>query len=130
MSSHAMTYSQSTLAAPKPSKWIGKTRVAKSSLRCPRPNHSAEPSSLAAKGIIEDFSALYDTYRRRVLSQCYAMLRNHTEAEDAAQEVFLRVHLKAHTFRGESSFATWLHRLTTNCVLMEIRKKRRRGLES
>jgi RNA polymerase sigma-70 factor (ECF subfamily) len=58
------------------------------------------------------------------------MLRNHVDAEDAAQEVFLQLFRKVHTFRGESRFSTWLHRLTTNCVLMEMRRKRRRWLET
>jgi len=57
------------------------------------------------------------------------MLQNHVDAEDVSQEVFLQLLRKAHTFRGESSFATWLHRLTTNCVLMELRRKRRRCVE-
>jgi RNA polymerase sigma-70 factor, ECF subfamily len=76
-----------------------------------------------------DFPSLYDTYRRRIYSQCFYMLRNHGDAEDAAQEVFLQLFKKVHTFRGESKFSTWLHRLTTNCVLMEMRKKRRRWHE-
>lgn len=77
-----------------------------------------------------DFASLYQTYRRRVYSQCLRMLRNHTAAEDAAQEVFLQLFRKVHTFRGESRFSTWLHRLTTNCVLMEIRRIRRRAPET
>ncbi len=80
-------------------------------------------------GPFEDFAKLYQSHRRRVLSQCYGMLRNYSDAEDAAQEVFLRVFLKAHTFRGESSFSTWLYRLTTNCVLMQMRKRRCRSPE-
>lgn len=73
-----------------------------------------------------DFASVYRTYRRRVYSQCFCMLHNYQDAEDAAQEVFLQLFRKAHTFRGESSFATWLYRLTTNCVLMEIRRRRHR----
>ena len=46
-----------------------------------------------------------------------------------ASGLFLRVFLKAHTFRGESSFSTWLYRLTTNCVLMQMRKRRCRSPE-
>ena len=74
-----------------------------------------------------DFPSLYRTYRRRVYSLCFCMLHNYQDAEDAAQEVFLQLFRKVHTFRGESSFTTWLHRLTTNCVLMEIRRNRRRS---
>ncbi len=76
-----------------------------------------------------DFTSLYKTYRRRIYAQCFGMLQNHVDAEDASQEVFLQLLRKAHTFRGESSFSTWLHRLTTNCVLMEMRRKRRRSVE-
>jgi RNA polymerase sigma-70 factor (ECF subfamily) len=46
-----------------------------------------------------------------------------TEAEDLTQEVFLLLLRKIHTFRGDSAFSTWLHRLTVNLVLMHLRKK-------
>jgi RNA polymerase sigma-70 factor (ECF subfamily) len=52
------------------------------------------------------------------------MLRNVTEAEDLTQEVFLLVFRKFHTFRGESAFSTWLHRLAVNLALMHLRRKR------
>jgi len=45
------------------------------------------------------------------------------EAEDLAQEAFLQLHRKIATFRGDSAFSTWLHRLTINVVLMHLRKK-------
>jgi RNA polymerase sigma-70 factor, ECF subfamily len=53
------------------------------------------------------------------------MLGNREDAEDLTQEVFLQVFRKADTFRGESSFTTWLHRLTINTVLMQMRRYRR-----
>jgi RNA polymerase sigma-70 factor (ECF subfamily) len=52
------------------------------------------------------------------------MARNPSQAEDLVQEAFLQLFRKIHTFRGESSFSTWLHRLTVNVVLMRLRKKR------
>jgi len=51
------------------------------------------------------------------------MVRNPTEAEDLTQEIFLQVFRKIHTFRNESAFSTWLHRLAVNVVLMRLRKK-------
>src|SRR5689334_12660711 len=88
----------------------------------------ASPSPFDQPGA--DFASVYDMYKRRVFSQCLSMLRNHAEAEDVAQEVFLQLFRKVHTFRGESRFSTWLHRLTTNCVLMDMRRKRNRWRES
>jgi RNA polymerase sigma-70 factor (ECF subfamily) len=69
------------------------------------------------------FAQLYSTHKRRVYSLCLRMLGNVAEAEDLAQEAFLQLHRKIATFRGDSAFSTWLHRLTINVVLMHLRRK-------
>ncbi len=69
------------------------------------------------------FEALYDMHKRRVYSLCMRMVNNVTEAEDLSQEAFMQLFRKISTFRGESAFSTWLHRLTVNVVLMHLRKK-------
>jgi RNA polymerase sigma-70 factor (ECF subfamily) len=51
------------------------------------------------------------------------MVKDTAEAEDLTQEAFLLLFRKIHTFRGESAFSTWLHRLAVNLVLMRLRKK-------
>jgi RNA polymerase sigma-70 factor (ECF subfamily) len=51
------------------------------------------------------------------------MTSNTAEAEDLTQEAFLQLYRKIGTFRGESAFSTWLHRLAVNVVLMHLRKK-------
>jgi RNA polymerase sigma-70 factor (ECF subfamily) len=69
------------------------------------------------------FEYLYRLHSRRVYAVCLRMVGNTAEAEDLTQEAFLRLLRKIHTFRGESAFSTWLHRLTVNIVLMRLRKK-------
>jgi len=68
------------------------------------------------------FEDVYKANSKFVRRLCLRLLRDPIEAEDAAQEVFLRVLLKLHTFRGESALSSWLYRLTTNIVLMRFRK--------
>ena len=75
---------------------------------------------------IQPFEELFNAYHRRVYAVCLRMIGNSAEAEDLTQEVFLQVFRKLGTFRGESAFSTWLHRLTVNCVLMDFRKRRSR----
>jgi RNA polymerase sigma-70 factor, ECF subfamily len=51
------------------------------------------------------------------------MTANTAQAEDLTQEAFLQLFRKIATFRGESAFSTWLHRMSVNVVLMHLRKK-------
>jgi len=72
----------------------------------------------------EDFEHIYHLYSRRVYSLCLRIAGNIAEAEDLTQQAFLRAYEKLDTFRGESSFYTWLHRLAINVVRMRLREKR------
>jgi RNA polymerase sigma-70 factor (ECF subfamily) len=83
----------------------------------------AEAIDRAKQGDAEAFQALYDRHKRRVYSLCLRMTANTAEAEDLTQEAFLQLYRKIATFRGESAFSTWLHRLSVNVVLMHLRKK-------
>lgn len=69
------------------------------------------------------FEALFHKYKGRMYSLCYRLANDRAEAEDWTQEVFLQLYRKINTFRGESPFATWLHRLATNTALMQWRKR-------
>ena len=69
------------------------------------------------------FAALYLQHKRRVFSICLRMIGDHSRAEDLTQEAFIQLFRKIGSFRGESAFSTWLHRLTVNIVLMQFRKK-------
>ncbi len=77
----------------------------------------------AQQGDEEAFAALFEAHKRRVYSLCLRMTGNTAEAEDLTQEAFLQLFRKISTFRGESAFSTWLHRLSVNVVLMHLRKK-------
>lgn len=77
----------------------------------------------AKQGDAQAFHQLYEKHKRRVFSLCLRMTANTAEAEDLTQEAFLQLYRKIGTFRGESAFSTWLHRLSVNVVLMHLRKK-------
>lgn len=72
---------------------------------------------------MEAFEEIYHLHHKRVYSICFWMLQNAADAEDLTQQVFIQLFRKLHTFRGESSFTTWLHRLTVNQVLMHFRRR-------
>lgn len=78
----------------------------------------------AAAGDREAYAEIYRMHRRRVYALCLRMTHNAADAEDLAQEVFIHLFRKIGTFRGESAFSTWLHRLSVNVVLMRLRRKR------
>lgn len=77
----------------------------------------------AAHGDMGAFEELYKRHHRRVYSVCLRMLQNTSEAEDLTQDVFIQLYRKIGSFRGDSAFTTWLHRMTVNQVLMHFRKR-------
>lgn len=77
----------------------------------------------AAAGNIAAFELIYQRYHRRTYSLTLRMTNSKTDAEDLTQEVFIQLFRKIGSFRGESAFSTWLHRLTVNQVLMHFRRR-------
>jgi len=93
--------------------------------KTPSENTAAEAEILcrAQAGDHQAFADLYSLHKKRIYSLCLRMVGNAAEAEDLTQEAFLLLHRKIATFRGDSAFSTWLHRLAINVVLMRLRKK-------
>jgi RNA polymerase sigma-70 factor (ECF subfamily) len=83
----------------------------------------AEALARAQAGDHQAFAQLYSLHKRRIYSLCLRMVGNIAEAEDLTQDAFLQLHRKIATFRGDSAFSTWLHRLAINVVLMHLRRK-------
>lgn len=81
----------------------------------------------AGNGNVAAFELIYQRYHRRTYSLCMRMTQSGTEAEDLTQEVFIQLFRKIGSFRGDSAFSTWLHRMTVNQVLMHFR---RRGVQN
>jgi RNA polymerase sigma-70 factor (ECF subfamily) len=77
----------------------------------------------AQAGDHQAFALIYAIHKRRIYSLCLRMVGNVAAAEDMTQEAFLQLHRKIATFRGDSAFSTWLHRLVINVVLMHLRKR-------
>ncbi len=82
-----------------------------------------ELTQASSKGDMMAFEEVYNRHHRRVYAICLRMLKNTNEAEDLTQDVFIQLHRKIGSFRGDSAFTTWLHRLTVNQVLMHFRKR-------
>src|SRR5579864_3058944 len=91
----------------------------------PTPKALTETEAIrqAQAGNAAAFEFLYQLHGRRVYALCLRMVNNPADAEDLMQEAFLQLFRKIGTFRGESAFSTWLHRMTVNVVLMRLRKK-------
>jgi RNA polymerase sigma-70 factor, ECF subfamily len=89
----------------------------------PAPLSDLALANAAGKGDMDAFEQLYDRHNRRVYAVCLRMTQNVQEAEDLTQDVFIQLFRKIGSFRGESAFTTWLHRLAVNQVLMHFRKR-------
>ena len=82
--------------------------------------------TLAKDGDQDAFGFLYKLHYTNVYRRCVGMMKSVDDAEDAVQEVFLKLLTKIKLFRGESKFSVWLFRLTTNvCIELHRSKKRK-----
>ncbi|EEG76728.1 RNA polymerase sigma factor [Dethiobacter alkaliphilus] len=83
------------------------------------------------RGDLSAYDELMKCYEQKVYALCFRMSGNHTDAQDLAQEAFLKAFRALPSFKGQSQFSTWLYRIVTNTCLDERRRQARRpGLVS
>lgn len=78
----------------------------------------------AQRGNEQAFATLYRLHNKRVYAVCLRMTKDIADAEDLTQEAFLQVFRSINSFRGDSAFSTWLHRIAVNTVLMKLRRRK------
>jgi RNA polymerase sigma-70 factor, ECF subfamily len=78
----------------------------------------------AQRGDEQAFATLFQVHKKRVYSVCLMMTKDTAEAEDLTQETFLQVFRSVGSFRCDSAFSTWLHRVAVNTVLMKLRRRK------
>ncbi len=72
---------------------------------------------------VEEFSNILHDYQDRVYNQAFRMLGNQEDAEEAAQDIFLKIYHSLGNFRGESKLSTWIYRIVTNVCISRLRKR-------
>lgn len=70
------------------------------------------------------FRVLVERYMKHAYNTAFSMVRNHEDAEDIAQEAFVRIYRSIDAFRGDSEFGTWLYRITVNASLDKIKQRK------
>jgi len=88
------------------------------------PDPSPAELALAADGDAQAFTLIVERYQRMVYSVAFNVLGHHTDAEDAAQEAFVRCYRKLSQFRSEATFSTWLFRLALSASVDYQRRER------
>ncbi len=77
------------------------------------------------KGDSEAFDQIIDKYHKPIVNFIYKIVNNSAEAEELAQEVFLRIYRARHTYEPKARFAAWIYRIATNLSYRESDRKRR-----
>ncbi len=97
--------------------WLGRPQEASP--------HIPELVRRAQSGDVGAFEKIYREHEGRVFAVCLRMIGDNSRAEELTQDVFVRAWEMLVTFRGESAFSSWLHRVAVNIVLVSIRSERR-----
>ena len=74
-------------------------------------------------GDVSKYELIIKKYQSRIINLCYKYTKNYQDAEEVAQEAFLRAYKSLDKFRYESKFYSWLHRISINCSLNYINSK-------
>jgi RNA polymerase sigma-70 factor, ECF subfamily len=94
------------------------------------PDPDADLMLRVKRGDMEAFTTLVEKYKQPVINLIYRTLRDLTEAEDLAQNVFVQVHKSAERYKVSAKFSTWLFTIARNLCLNEIRRRSRHPAES
>ena len=108
---NAMTTDTSIVPAQAPAPL---DRTARSAASAAEARHDAELVSRFHNGDEAAFVEIMSRYREKIFTVAVSLLRNHADAEEIAQDTFIRAHRGLARFRGDSSLATWLHRIAVN----------------
>ncbi len=84
----------------------------------------------AKNGQLDAFEELVARHRDKIYARAFSMMRNEDEAVDVSQEAWVKGWQRLGQFHGESSFATWMTRITINLCLDQLRKRKRQRTES
>ena len=78
---------------------------------------------------INYFNLIYDRYSDKVFAKCISILRHQTDAEDAVQDIFVKLLLNLSGYNGSSRFSTWLYSITYNLCIDHVRKQRKTPID-
>jgi len=81
----------------------------------------------AKEGSHEAFRKLVQRHMKQAYNVAYGFLHDHDEADDISQEAFVKVHASLDSFRGDSEFGTWLHRIVANLSMSRLRQRKRKS---
>ncbi|MGI6669596.1 MAG: RNA polymerase sigma factor [Acetivibrionales bacterium] len=80
--------------------------------------------SKSKAGDVEAFEELIEAYQKKIFNYAYRIIGNYDDAADLAQEALIRIFKSIGGFKEQSSFSTWIYRITTNVCLDEIRRRK------
>ncbi|TYQ13329.1 UNVERIFIED_CONTAM: RNA polymerase RpoE-like sigma-24 subunit [Acetivibrio alkalicellulosi] len=84
----------------------------------------------AKSGCVEAFEELISESQKKVFNIALKMMGNYDDANELAQEAFIKAYRSLHKFKGDSLFSTWIYRITTNVCLDELRKRKNKKVIS
>ncbi len=107
--------------ASSPKEPSGKTPSA------PRPTDEMELVKRAKRGDLEAYDELIHRYQERIYATVYHMTSNHEDANDLAQEAFIKAYQALKSFKGGSSFYTWVYRIAVNKTINFLKQRKNRS---